>query len=128
MKAPKAIFKTAIIMLIATLAVIVWDVVLAIKGKGNTVSQATLYYSCMTAAVPWCLGFLSGHLFTYRDKRPLKLWVSLLIGLGTALIVGIVTYFLKKDILPLWYLYPASILGSFTWYQRKTNGKKTAKR
>jgi len=66
---------TIIVMGIATIAVIAWDVYVAffnrVDNSVDTISGITLGWSKRIWALPYAVGVLSGHLFWARESGPL---------------------------------------------------------
>lgn len=111
---------TAIVCLVATIAILIWDVVLSISDK--TISATTLFMSQHGHfAVPFMVGSLCGHLFTAWKKPSRNLvWLFAIISLTViALDVycgvkgisnGVIVLFNKAPLIPFFLGIPNGFL------------------
>jgi hypothetical protein len=116
----KAIF-TKVIMLVVFLIVVAIDVVLATNDiGGDTISEVTLFYSLRLALIPWCCGYLMGHLFTtFEVNHDIPAWGSIFIGLISGIFFSFLTIRLQLHFMPIIWLILGIPAGSYFWAQRR---------
>jgi hypothetical protein len=127
----KTIIATKIIIAAVAVALIGWDIFVAINGcEDDTISEVILNWSKELVSVPFAYGILLSHFFLPRKQVP-SWWKKLLgVGLSGVAMIGIDIYSHNGGVGFGWMnsclLIPVvlgAVIGYFCWPQQKTPDK-----